>query len=132
MGRVPLTLLIMMIDPPSPVCMTALAACDDVQRRGEVQLDDLGVEPGRRRGGVGRRRTAGVVDYHVEPSVTGRRPPVDQPPGLVGVTHVGRDEVDSRPAATGSSATVRPQTSTRAPAARNAEAMPAPIPRCRR
>ena len=66
-GRVPLTLPIMMIDPPSGCFrITALAACADVQRRDQVQLDDLGVEPRRRGGGRGGRGAARVADHHVD------------------------------------------------------------------
>src|SRR5690348_14417876 len=63
----------------------------DVQRGGQVQLDDLGVEPRRGGGGGGFRRAARVADHYVDPAESLRRGR-DEAPGLVWVPHVGRGE----------------------------------------
>ena len=71
-GRMPLTLPMLTIDPPSSwCCMTALAAWDTCSGGEQVEPDDRLGEPGRRGGRVGRGRAAGVVDHHVESAAPG-------------------------------------------------------------
>ena len=95
-GRVPLSDEMFRIDPPdSCSCITALAAWPDVHGSQQVELDDRLGEAGRRGGGVGRGRPAGVVHGDVEPAE-----PLDdlghQSRRLLGVAHVGREERGAR------------------------------------
>ena len=91
-GRVPLTLLIMMIDPPSAwPCMTAFAACATCSGASRFSSMILAWNRGDAVAAAARRRPAGVVDHDVQPAEAFDRL-ADQPLDLVRVAHVGAAE----------------------------------------